>query len=125
VFRANLRTVLEHNLRFKSGLETYEMEMNLFADLTTSEFASKYLMPNLGLGASTKCNATVPAAEPKSEWDWSSNGAVTAIKNQGQCGSCWAFSTTGALEGLNFQKNGKLVSFSEQQLVDCSKSYGN
>jgi C1A family cysteine protease len=59
------------------------------------------------------------------EVDWRKGGAVTPVKDQGQCGSCWAFSTVGALEGASFTQKKVLTSFSESQLVDCSGKYGN
>jgi C1A family cysteine protease len=104
---------------------TSQVGLNQFADLSTAEFSAQIgclITPTTASNAvNTSVNVEIPATV-----NWATAGAVTPIKNQGQCGSCWAFSTTGSLEGVNFIFNGgKLLSFSEQQLVDCSDSYGN
>jgi C1A family cysteine protease len=112
---------------------TSTVGLNLFADLNTAEF--KALRGCLNMPQMTE-EVVETTPESHHAWerklqnlpasvDWRAKGAVTPIKNQGQCGSCWSFSTTGSLEGLNFITNGNLLSFSEQQIIDCSSAYGN
>jgi C1A family cysteine protease len=111
----------EHNAK---GL-SWTCGVNQFSDLTREEFSAMYLGYNWNPNRERTRVKLLDESSVPTSVDWRTQGAVTPIKNQGQCGSCWSFSTTGSLEGLHFLNNGTLVSFSEQQLVDCSSSYGN
>jgi len=126
VFKATMDFVDAHN----KGNHTYSVELNKFADLTSAEFKNIYLgykaeLRRSPLKVKSLYEIDAPNAYPSGSLDWTTKGAVTGVKDQGQCGSCWAFSTTGGVEGdvaINF---GHLTSLSEQQLVDCAGSYGN
>lgn len=125
VWKSNLELIVEHNKN--SDKHGYTLGMNHFGDLTTAEFAAIYN----GYRMPPKSNSTHKIFKPRLNFglednvDWRQKGAVTEVKNQGTCGSCWAFSTTGTLEGQQFLKSGQLVLLSEQNLIDCSSSYGN
>jgi C1A family cysteine protease len=123
VFKDNVDFINYHNKYLADELG-YTVGINQFADLTSAEFKREFL----GLNALSKPKfetVVLDESATASSVDWTTKGAVTPVKNQAQCGSCWAFSTTGSLEGGNFIKTGKLVSLSEQQLVSCAGSFGN
>jgi C1A family cysteine protease len=98
-----------------------------FMDMTQSEFKAQYLTlkpsqasDSVSLGKFVATGVATP-----DEIDWSTQGAVSVVKDQGSCGSCWAFSTVGSLEGRAAIATGNLQQFSEQQFVDCDKDFGD
>lgn len=126
IFAENAAFVAKHNAEHERGEHSHWLGLNHLADLTREEFSKM-------LGYDRTLRSVSDRREPAdpSDWeyadvrapperDWVSEGAVTRVKNQGQCGSCWAFSTTGSVEGVNFIKTGSLVSVSEEELVSCS-----
>jgi cathepsin L len=118
IWKRNHQAISAHN----AASNSYTMAMNKFGDLTNQEFVQIYNGAKFMAKGPMK---TSPVRALPTSWDWRTKGAVTAIKNQGQCGSCWSFSTTGSTEGCHFLAAKKLVSLSEQNLMDCSNSEGN
>ena len=99
---------------------TWFERLNQFSDLTHAEFKSLYVGGKRAAGkkaAVSAARALPAAAAPPASVDWRAQGAVTPVKDQGQCGSCWAFATTVATEGATFVNSSKLISLSEEQIV--------
>jgi KDEL-tailed cysteine endopeptidase len=133
-------SVDEHHFRFAIFSKTYdivqahnakglswEQETNQFADLTDEEFAALHLGYNHDPNRVRENVVYLDETEAPegTSWDWRKKGAVTAVKDQGSCGSCYTFASVVSLEGLMFITKGELVELSNQQLLDCTSSYGN
>jgi len=122
IFSDNLRMIESHNADEK---KTFTMGLNKFSHLTNDEWQKEMnfgaVPPKLRSNAKMHGEPSTLKDVPDSV-DWVTAGAVTPVKNQGQCGSCWSFSTTGGLEGAYYIKNKNLVSFSEQELVSCDNT---
>ncbi|KAL2098490.1 hypothetical protein ACEWY4_004970 [Coilia grayii] len=133
IWLSTRRRVLAHNILADQGISTYRMGMNHFSDMNQEEFRQTVLLrgmipsnetktiPHLVAKVSTPQGGTAKLSDSV---DWRDKGCVTPVKSQGQCGSCWAFSVTGALESHTCIRYGSLPTLSEQQLVDCTRSYG-
>lgn len=125
IFRKNFIGILTHNADLTKN---FTMGVNQFTDLTPQEFKEQYVGGLKTEVGSYGCKTfSSSASGTPSSIDWRTKGAVTSVKDQGQCGSCWAFSATGAVEGAWSISSGKLVDLSEQELVDCAtgRTYGS
>lgn len=127
IFVNNRNTITKHNQKFARYEVSYQMAINQFSDLTSAEFLDRMTAKSLNLSEIAYDVTFIGAAnvELPVSVDWRSRGAVTPVKDQGRCLSFWAFSATGALEGQQFRKTQRLVSLSEQNLLDCSTDRGN
>jgi len=125
IFEQNVKRIQQHNLEYNLGKHSYFLGINKFSDNTFEEYVQIFKPFNLKEKKGATYLEPSNVGDAPSSVDWRTKGYVTPVKQQGQCNSSWAFSATGSLEGQHFRSTGKLVSLSEQNLIDCSKAWGN
>jgi len=114
----NARKIKQHRGEHKSGEHSYNVDLNQFSHMSFEEFKASRL-GHVGRDRSGAKVSRNRRAVPPNSVDWKAAGYTTPPKDQGDCGCCWTFATTGAIEGAYFKKNKQLIKFSQQQLVDC------
>ncbi|KAK4386561.1 Senescence-specific cysteine protease SAG39 [Sesamum angolense] len=122
IFKENVEYIESFN---EAGTRPYTLAINKFADLTNEEFQASrngYKMGSYPESSKVSSFRYANVTAVPASMDWRQKGAVTGVKDQGQCGCCWAFSAVAATEGINQLTTGKLISLSEQELVDCDTS---
>jgi xylem cysteine proteinase len=128
VFADNVAYIEAHNTEYAAGKWTFDMGVNEFSDMTHEEFKAMMIGPKIPTRTAANVEIlpkTVTLTGAAAGVDWRTKNAVTPVKNQGQCGSCWSFSTTGSTEGAVAIAGGGLTPLSEQQLMDCSVKEGD
>ncbi|CAH1132857.1 unnamed protein product [Ceutorhynchus assimilis] len=126
VYMKNWESILEHNKLYSLNISTYWMDMNEFGDLTDEEFRRYYLMSPELYDSEEAPSDSVPYFEnpglfPLPETvDWRALAAISEVKNQGKCGACYAFTATGALEAQHYLASKRMISLSEQNILDCT-----
>ncbi|OIW01314.1 hypothetical protein TanjilG_10475 [Lupinus angustifolius] len=122
IFISNMNDIIESNSKRTSSSD-YLLGLNKFADWSNKEFEETYLNNNVDMpeDSDMKLNDDSTCYVP-SRLDWRKKGVVTEVKDQGSCGSCWAFATVAGIEGINAIATRNLISLSEQQLVSCDKN---
>ena len=121
IFRQNLRVIDSHNLDVG---QNFTMGINQFTDLTPEEFKSLYASGYKGLQSFGCSSFTSHGTSVPDSIDWTTKGVVNSVRDQGQCGSCWAFATTANAESVWAISSGKLLDLSEEFLVDCASGVG-
>uniref|UniRef100_A0A673IU16 Cathepsin S, ortholog 2, tandem duplicate 2 n=1 Tax=Sinocyclocheilus rhinocerous TaxID=307959 RepID=A0A673IU16_9TELE len=126
LWERNLELITIHNLEASMGLHSYDLGMNHMGDMTTEEILQTLATTRVPPGFKRQAPEFLDSsgAAVSDSLDWREKAYVSSVKNQGACGSCWTFSSFGALEGQLMKTTGKLVELSPQNLVDCSSSYG-